>query len=303
MSRIPDLFLHEFLNRPENRVNVALFSLMQQDWFREWFLAKLGLPVDAIVYPPTNHSGVRPDLKVVDVHHDLSAWIEVELHANRGQLEDYRKKLHPDPVKALWGTPNEGGDLSLKEVADHLECQSRLPPQIAANAQQLADLIREGLRGHIRSPGRSSLSPEMLNHPLVARLSELLGDHLRFDLGTNEPPVPGDLKADTTGLPNNRGFSLRVFSPESRSRTVSVMSISGASPNIGLPSLPRLTRCLPVGPQQVEGYRSTILRIGGPDIGRFRERQVPPLDLQTAFTRLDELAPCLLALARCYGGA
>ena len=45
---VNDLFLHEYLGRPENRVNVALFSMLQQSWFREWFLQSLGLPLDSI---------------------------------------------------------------------------------------------------------------------------------------------------------------------------------------------------------------------------------------------------------------
>ena len=38
-----DIFIYEDLTKMENRVNVALFGMMTQDWFREWFLEKLGL--------------------------------------------------------------------------------------------------------------------------------------------------------------------------------------------------------------------------------------------------------------------
>lgn len=302
MSPIQDLFLHEYLGRPENRVNVALFALMQQDWFREWFLGKLGLREDAIVYPPTNRGDVRPDLKVVDAEHNTLAWIEVELCADMGQLGCYREKLHPEPVMALWGTPGDGGDLSLKEIAEHLERQTGLSPQVAVNTQQLAELIREGLRDHVHSPGRSSLSPQMRNHRLVAGLSELLAERLRFDLGTNEPPAPGDLKVDTTDTHNNRGFSLRVYSPEAQSGTLSVMSISSGRSTIRLPSIQKLNEYLPVCPDQVENYRLAVRRIGGPDIGSFRKSQLPPLALDIAVEGLAELAPRILALASCYGG-
>ena len=37
MPPVKDLFLSEDLSKPENRINVALFGLMTQDWFREWF--------------------------------------------------------------------------------------------------------------------------------------------------------------------------------------------------------------------------------------------------------------------------
>ena len=59
-----DIFTNEDMSKSENRVNVSLFGLMTQDWFREWVLGKLTLPQDSILYPPTNVQEARPDLKV-----------------------------------------------------------------------------------------------------------------------------------------------------------------------------------------------------------------------------------------------
>ena len=63
MGDTDDLFVSEAISKPENRVNLALLSLMQQDWFREWILKRLCLPADAVVYPPTNVGTRRPDFK------------------------------------------------------------------------------------------------------------------------------------------------------------------------------------------------------------------------------------------------
>ena len=101
MDNTHDVFLNEDLSKPENRVNLGLFSLMQQDWFREWFLQKLCLPTDAILYPPINVRGRRPDLKVENGGSTL-AWIEVELGTNAGQAQDYREQF-AEPVKTIWG--------------------------------------------------------------------------------------------------------------------------------------------------------------------------------------------------------
>ena len=117
MSTVDDLFVNEDVSKPENRVNLALFSLMQQDWFREWILKRLSLPADAVVYPPTNVGSRRPDLKVMCDGAELSM-IEVELGANFGQAEDYRGKFHK--LKTIWGRKKGGGDLSLEEVAKFL---------------------------------------------------------------------------------------------------------------------------------------------------------------------------------------
>ena len=48
----PALFVHEDFSRPENRTNLALLGILTIPAFRYWFLGRLGLPSDSIVYPP-----------------------------------------------------------------------------------------------------------------------------------------------------------------------------------------------------------------------------------------------------------
>ena len=301
MRRVEDLFLHEYLGRSENRVNVALFSLMQQRWFREWFLEKLSLQSDAIVYPPTDKNGLRPDLKVIDPDGRTLAWIEVELGSNARQLEDYRN-TYPEEVKALWGKRSHRGDLSLEELVERIERESNLDPQIAVNSQQLADLIREALTGHTSSPGRSALSPEMRDHPLVAGLADLLGSRILYDLGGNKRPPPGYLKANTTDTPNNRGFSLRVYSPKSKSpdKTLSIMSISGGRPRVYFPSLQKLQSYLPGCLREIEDYNAILCSMNL-NVAKFELNGRPWLELERVCDQLERLAPCILALANCYG--
>ena len=142
--------MNEDISKPENRVNLALFSLMQQDWFREWILKRLRLPADAVVYPPTNVHGRRPDLKVARDGSEL-AMIEVELGTNLGQAEDYRKQFAT--VKTIWGKRESGSDLSLEEVAEFLEGPRSLSPQTRFNVEHLRKLIIEGLSEHSSSGG------------------------------------------------------------------------------------------------------------------------------------------------------
>ena len=298
---VNDLFLHEYLGRPENRVNVALFSMLQQSWFREWFLQSLGLPLDSIAYPPSNRNDCRPDLKVVDparLNGAAVAWIEVELSKNTGQIKDYGEKLHPDPIRRLWGKRSHGGDLSLEEVAEFLNEQTGLDPQTAVNVQQLVELIREGLEGHSSSPGRSALTEEMRSHPLVTALGNHLGSRIRFDLGRSEPPNPGSFKADTTDTQNNQGFSLRVYSPKSSNRTLSVMSISGGRDRVYFPSLVKLEKYLLNCADQIGAYQA-ILRRMDLDITGLGMNQRPSLRLSTVLAHLGDLVPCLEGLADC----
>lgn len=85
-----DIFVNESLDPLENRINLALFGPMTQSWLREWFVQKLDIPVNSLVYPPTNEGGVHPDLRVVTPDGTTLAWIEVELGTNPAQVANYR---------------------------------------------------------------------------------------------------------------------------------------------------------------------------------------------------------------------
>ena len=296
MPSTDDLFLNEDLSRPENRVNVALFGLMPQDWFREWFLAQLGLTTDAVVYPPKNWNGARPDLKVAGRDGSTLAWVEVELSSNAAQAEDYERR-YSEPIKTVWGRQSNGGNLSLDEIADRLRNQTNLPLQTAINVQHLIGLIQEGLEGFSSPQGRASVSDEVWErNPLVLGLRKRLGDDkLRRNLGSGAPPV-GYLKADTTDTPNNQGFSLGVNSNESTNGTLKIMSITAGRPTVYFPSLVKLNKYLPGHKAEVQAYASALRELGI-DIGRYRENQRPSLPLDDVLGKLDALAECALALA------
>lgn len=298
MSQTDDTFVNEDLGKSENRVNVALFGMMQQDCFRQWFLTKLDLPTDAVVYPPTNMNGYRPDLKVVSRGECTLAWIEVELGTDECQLARYRE-VFSDPVKAVWGKQSDGGDLSLEEIAKYLDACPRkdLSPQEALNTEYLYKMIRDGLDGHKGSLGRDRVSDKMRKNRLVVVLEELLDDRLMFEFG-NQPPPIGYLKADTTeaGGTGNQGFSLRVYSSKATSKTLAVMSISGGREKVYFPSLVKLKKYLPERLDAVECYALLLLRMGL-DISMYSERARPSLPLDTVLAELDDLALCLVALA------
>ena len=291
-----DLFIHEDISKPENRINLALFSLMQQDRIREWLLAKLGLPTDAVVYPPKNRHGIRPDLKVVYACSTL-AWIEVELGKDEEQAERYRNTF-PEPVKTICGKKIDGGELSLEEVADYLVEQTSLPPQVAVNVRHLRELIKDGLEQHSSSPGRGDVSKEMWEHRLVAGLRERLGDKLERTTGSVQI---GHLRADTTATSNNQGFSLRVRSTKSSDGTVSVMNITSGRSEVAFPSSARLMKYLPNHRAEINAYSSLLAELGL-DIDSYGELHRPSLPLDRVLARLDDLAHCVLALAGAPAG-
>ena len=289
MVNTDDLFVNEDISKPENRVNLALFSLMQQDWFREWILKRLRLPADAVVYPPTNVHGRRPDLKVARDGSEL-AMIEVELGTNLGQAEDYRKQFAT--VKTIWGKRESGSDLSLEEVAEFLEGPRSLSPQTRFNVEHLRKLIIKGLSEHSSSGGRGNVSEEMWEHRLVVALRDRLGD--RLEATTNRIAI-GHLKADTVG---KEGFSLKVNRRDTNGE-VALFSISGGA-HLIFPSRQKLNRCLPNHRAEVDAYMSLITTMGcDVDVRRGNARPPLPLDrnLDAILGKVDELARCFEALA------
>lgn len=289
-DRPTEVFLNENLRHPENRINVALFGLLTQDWLRGWFLERLDLPTEAIVYPPTNENGVRPDFKVVGVDGTPLAWVEVELGTNPGQVADYRSRF-AEPIRTVYGRRSHGGDLSLEEVADRLAEESGLPAQTKLNVQHLHDQIRQGLSGFSASSlPRAEVSAQMREHPLVAGLVERLGNKLLFTTGAI---AEGHVKADTN---KEQGFSLRVKSRVATNGTISVVTISGGQPVIYVPSLAKLNRYLPAHSEEVAAFAALLSDLGC-DLRLYGERQRPSVPMDVALVELDRLAERVAALA------
>lgn len=302
MHQIDDLFTSEDLSKPENRVNVALFGMMQQDWFRKWFLRQLKLSTDAIVYPPSNVNGYRPDLKVVSSDGSVQAWIEVELGTDESQVTRYEEKFC-DPIKTVWGRASDGADLSLEEIAGYLKDIDRLDltDQMTVNAVYLRELIQKGLKGRSRI-GRGPVGCEIRTTRLVKELTNRLAGKIDFTLGEDQSPEDGILKADTTKTTNNRGFSLRVKRRDTNG-TVAVFSIHDGEFLI-FPSRNKLIRCLPCHQNEIEVYMSLINRFQfdvdvDVDVDGNNARNRPKLSRNhdNVLRMMDEFARCLRSLA------
>ncbi|MXY20260.1 MAG: hypothetical protein F4Y49_02875 [Dehalococcoidia bacterium] len=286
------IFTNEDTSKPENRVNLALFSLMPQDWLREWFLEKLNLPPDSILYPPTNEQGARPDLKVETPDGSTTAWIEVELGTNVEQIEDYRSRYR-EPIKSVWGRRDHGGDLSLEEIRDFLSRRvGSLPRQTEVNVRHLRKLIKDGLDGHSVSQERTEVSEKVRCHPFVVGLEERLGDKLKFTRGRINP---GELKADAI---MEDGFSLRAFSPVSTTGSVFLLNIRGGSQQAKFPNKLWLEKYLPDDRSSaIEEYVALLNEIGlNIDTGKTNVYARGSLCVDDVLPYLDDLAKCVLTL-------
>ena len=289
---INDLHSKEDLSKTENRINVALFGLLGHDWLRTWLLSKLGLPGNAIVYPPKNQNEVRPDFKIA-LSGTTLAWVEVEIGTDPGQIIRYRKSLS-EPVKTIWGRKADSADLSLEEIAEFMSkrCTAfpALTSQVSVQIQHLIEQIEQALDGRSSYQPRNNVSEEMQRHPLFRGLAERLGAKLEQ---TTRKVSIGCLKADTNGP---KGFSIRVNSTKSTSGTLSLMAISGGHPNVRFPSEIKLRKYLPAHGSQIDSYVSLIRRCGE-DLGSYSEKKQGRLHYEYLLPEIDELVECLLALA------
>lgn len=297
----PDPFVREHVSHPENRTNLALFALLNVAAFRDWFLSALNLDADAIVYPPQNVGGGRPDFVVVDPALDrVRAWIEVELGgANQQQLDAYRANLH-DPVKSIVGPKSlrQNDDLSLEEIAEYVDSVLLpiLDPQARVTARMLIALVREMVRPIVYA---SYVVPNaaLIAQPLLQTLSQRMGPILRSG-GAVIPPGYVQVTTQT-----QKGWTLRVHAKGNFDRSVSVMwSTSAGSGTVRIPSRSRLERCLgssDVAEMAIAAYVGFLHRFGL-DIGTIGESANLPLDEAPLFSHVDELATYLTALASIY---
>ena len=290
----PALFVREHVQAPENRLNLALFALLNVAAFQAWFLRHLHLPDGSVVYPPQNVAGGRPDLVAVQPGGGVLCWIEVELGPpDLAQLNAYRSTL-AEPVWCIAGTATDDGDVvQLSEIADAVrQIQPRLVAQQRLSAQVLLDLI--GLLAD-KSAAWNYADPgdRLKREPLIAALVERLPDQIIFGV----PPLPpGKILLSTI---TQKGWTLRVHSRASKTdRSFSVMWNQAVGRGVvRVPSQAWLSRYLPNGDAAME-YAGFLARAFEVDVSSLRARQsasVPKLGL---LERVDDFATVLGAMSR-----
>lgn len=288
------IFINEDLSHPENRINVAMFGVMAQDWFRVWLLSELDLPASSVVYPPTNVGTERPDFTIEDPGTgDTLGWIEVEVGSAPGQQSRYEGHFH-EPVKTIWGSNSHRCNLSFERISQRLETElaaDSLDPQARLSVVLLHRLIITALTTASSASKPVTVSNEMKGHWLVRALMDCLGERLDFEL---KPAVPGHVKADARGA---RGLSLRVFSRIASKRDVSVLHIRGGE-KMRFARRGRLKKYLPDSGEAIATWCDLVRRLGG-ELDVEGIEQVPvDVDRRAFNERKAEFAECLTALGR-----
>jgi hypothetical protein len=287
----PAIFVNEDLGKPENRTNLALLNTLQIPAFRYWFLGRLGLPPDCVIYPPQSVDGLRPDFVVRGPDRKIVAWIEVELRGeDTAQLNAYRKTF-PEAVKSIVGPRDAAVDLSLDELADVVS--SRL---FASDEQHLLtiEMFRSLVDAKTAAQSWAYVEPTdaLRALPFVQQLSQHLPGVLEFGVPPGAISKGRLLVATTT----QRGWTLRAPSTEpTLYRSVSLMWSPGGL-LLRVPSKQRLLKFLPERADAVEAYANFLEVRFGLDLSSLAEAQSHGLQESALVPELDEFAERVRAL-------
>ena len=285
----PALFVREHVSAPENRLNLALFALLNVPAFHAWFLRRLELPADSVVYPPQNVAGVRPDFVVAERGGGVRCWIEVELGPpDTAQLLSYRTL--GGQVVCIAGT--DDGDLTLGEIAEAVgQIEPGLNEQQKRSAQVLLDLIRL-LAGKAQAWNYAEPDGRLKQQPLIAALVERLPDRVIFG---SPPLLPGNILVSTI---TQKGWTLRVYSHASKTdRSFSVMWNQAVGRNIvRVPSWARLSRYLPNG-SAAQDYADWLAEAFEVDVSGLNDRQSAPASELALLERVEDLADRLSTMS------
>lgn len=287
-----DLFINEDISKLENRINLSILGLLNQDWFHDWFLKELGMPLDAAVYPPKYEQGVRADFKIRNLNSEKPyGRIEVETDTNAEQAKRY-SSLFEEPVKTIWGLDKHDSDLSLERIREKLNSVLRdgtLKQQHKISVCHLLTLINEALNVSPRNSKPVQVSEYMRKFWLVKILRSDLGDRLDFDLS---PPEARKLFAHTY---RPFGFSLRVYSEIASKKSVSILSVQFGDQILFSP-IKHLHKYLPNHTEAIADWKALLMDMNcfiDRNDGRFRPGFLIQSDLEPNRSKFKD---CLLAL-------
>jgi hypothetical protein len=293
--------------KPENRTNLALFSILMIPEVHDFLCTHLEILHNIIICPSPNLQteefalSSRPDFKVVKSldDKDIFAYIEIELgKEDESQISNYRsltnKRIYSIVGKKSYREGMQGkGDLSLEEIHNFAKGlkEKYLNSQQHASLELFCNLVQYYVEEESYNLllKRSNLSEKMLNTTLI----QAVFDHFGRDniLGTGNIKR-GHISLDTI---TENGFSLRVYSTETR-MGVSLMSRSGGRPTIEFPSWVKLKKYFPYKVAEVEEFVNVIFALGAYEIKSLSEKQRAKLGLETVENNFGKIAKTIEGL-------
>ena len=300
-----DLYFNEDTAKPENRTNLALFSILMIPEIHSFVCDSLGLPDNVIIFPSPNlvteefGSTMRPDFMVTKSYpaqKETIGYIEVELGRENGaQVQRYKKELNAQ-IYSIVGRKdyheNGGhGDLSLEEIhflASKVK-ESQPNSQKYASLDLFCTLVKHYvIDGNFRgSNKRCDISEEIFNSPLIQEVISYFGEATVLRDGRIER---GKILLDTI---SEKGFSFRVYCKESGNSQFSLMSRTRGRNEITFPSLCKLRKYFPHKKDETELFVGIIAQLGADEIYDLPEKKWATLPIKTVEKHFERIGDAL----------
>ena len=283
-----NIHINEDTAKPENRTNLALFSILMIPEVRHFVLEKLEIPKDMLIFPCPNLQSEefdqcgRPDFKITRSLSDREyGFIEIELgQEDKNQIVSYAKwgKIYSivggiSDKKGIQGK----GDLCLEEIYSFIKTMK----DNYKNTQQEASLelfsslgkyyVIEGNFNQYNK--RSPISEKMAYSFLIQEIIRHFGeDKVCLDGKIRR----GHVSLDTI---KENGFSLRVYSTET-SKGLSLMSRAGGRPYIEFPFLSKLVKYFSHKQDAAAAFASVIKNLGAYEVEGLTEKRRAKLPIE-----------------------
>ena len=251
-----DIFINEDLTKPENRLNMVIFGLLLNNYFRHRFLQALGIHQDAVIYKPADLKGDRPDFAIEDLEGNLVGYIEVEWDQDQEQLERYKRKAQPLKVYSIGGSETAGHSITLRQLLSMAwEAYEDDPvPQL--------ELMVRHLQLQVRGAPPSHQPAAPVQDQLLTPLGQALEAAGVINWGA-APVTPGNLYMNTRSA---GGLSVRGCSARRRDKTVSIFHRSSNSSTVKFTKLDHLTDYMPEQEEKLHRWARFLEASFGADI-------------------------------------
>jgi len=300
------IHINEDTAKPENRTNLAMFSILMIPEIHTFFCNSLNIPTSSIIFPSPNFqteefdSNLRPDFKIIASFTELNVlkgYIEIELgREDQAQVSNYKSSANV-PIYSIVGKKiylQEKGNLSLEDIyykTKEVEINYK-DTQVFASLLHFQKLIEYYIieNNFSGSSKRAQISEKMLNSKIIQDVVQYFGKENIILGGKIEQRK---LLIDTI---KENGFSIRVYSRESTNNSVRLMNRSAGKPQIGFPSKVKLIKYFPYKKDEVLKYVNLIHNLGASDITYLKEKQDAKLPISIVEKNMNELLKAIESL-------
>ncbi len=277
------MHIKEDTAKPENRTNLALFSVLMIPEIHSFFCNSLKISASSIIFPSPNLQteefdlSLRPDFKIIKNFtkiENVKGYIEIELGSeDQEQISNYKSKTNV-PIFSIVGKEKylqENGDLSLEGIyrkTKEIELKYR-GTQIFASLLHFQKLIEYYIieNNFSSSSKRAPISDKMMKSKIIQDVVNYFGKDKIIFIGKIEQ---GKLLLNTV---KENGFSIRVYSRKSTNNSVSLMNRQAGRLELEFPSTIKLTEYFPHKTNEALGFADLISDLGAYDISNLGERQ------------------------------